>query len=159
MTKPTKWHVYPAKTQISLGIRPVWSDYSLSAWRKFGSLATHWVHSEDSEQIGRMPGLLWVFTGHTVISLALSRAGSYLTMRRFSLALSSVAQVLNRNLTSEHFISAVSNLDNMCKPVAQLVECPIGFGPRPRHSKVVKNGTRCSFLSIHTATPSLEDYD
>ena len=23
MTKPTKWHVCPAKTQISLGIRPV----------------------------------------------------------------------------------------------------------------------------------------
>ena len=23
MTKPTKWHVRPAKTQISLGIRPV----------------------------------------------------------------------------------------------------------------------------------------
>ena len=37
----------PAKTQISLGIRPVWSVSSLSAWRKLGSLATHWVHSED----------------------------------------------------------------------------------------------------------------
>ena len=24
MTKPTKWHVLPAKTQISLGIHPVW---------------------------------------------------------------------------------------------------------------------------------------
>ena len=23
MTKPTKWHVHPAKTQIGLGIRPV----------------------------------------------------------------------------------------------------------------------------------------
>ena len=30
MTKPKKWHV-PAKTQISLGIRPVWSDSSLCA--------------------------------------------------------------------------------------------------------------------------------
>ena len=34
MTKPTKWHVRPAKTQISLGIRPVWSESSLSSWRK-----------------------------------------------------------------------------------------------------------------------------
>ena len=42
MTKPTKWHVHPAKTQISLGIRPVWSESSLSAWRNTGSLATHW---------------------------------------------------------------------------------------------------------------------
>ena len=31
MTKPTKWHVCPAKTQISLGIRPVLSESSLSA--------------------------------------------------------------------------------------------------------------------------------
>ena len=43
MTKPTKLHVHPAKTQISLGIRPVWSEYSLSAWRKLGSLATYWA--------------------------------------------------------------------------------------------------------------------
>ena len=28
--KQTKWHVRPAKTQISLGIRPVWSEFSLS---------------------------------------------------------------------------------------------------------------------------------
>ena len=41
--------VRPAKTQISLGIRPVWSESSLSAWRKFGSLATQWAHSEDSD--------------------------------------------------------------------------------------------------------------
>ena len=50
MTKPTKWHVRPAKTQISLGIRPVWSESSLSAWRKLRSLDTQWTHSEDSDQ-------------------------------------------------------------------------------------------------------------
>ena len=47
MTKPTKWHVCPAKTQISLGIRPVRSESLLSAWRNLGYLATHWVHSND----------------------------------------------------------------------------------------------------------------
>ena len=31
MTKPTKWGVRPAKTQINLGIRPVWSESSLCA--------------------------------------------------------------------------------------------------------------------------------
>ena len=41
LTKPTKWHVRSAKTQISLGIRPVWSESSLSAWRNLGPLATH----------------------------------------------------------------------------------------------------------------------
>ena len=65
MTKPTKWHVCPAKTQISLGIRSVWSKSSLSAWRKHGSLATHLDHSEDSDQTGRMPRLIWVYAGHT----------------------------------------------------------------------------------------------
>ena len=33
--------VHPAKTQISLGICPVWSESSLSTWRKLGTLATH----------------------------------------------------------------------------------------------------------------------
>ena len=58
MTKPTKWHVRPAKTQISLGIRPVWSESSLSAWRKLGSLATHWARSEYADQTGWMPRLI-----------------------------------------------------------------------------------------------------
>ena len=38
---------------------------SLSARRKLGSLATHWAHSEDSDQTGRMPRLIWVFAGRT----------------------------------------------------------------------------------------------
>ena len=29
MTKLTKWHVRPAKTQISLGIHPVWSVFAV----------------------------------------------------------------------------------------------------------------------------------
>ena len=72
-----KMSVRPAKTQINLGIRPVWSESLLSAWRKLGSLATHWLHSEDSDQTGRMPRLIWVFAGRTVILLVLSRGGSY----------------------------------------------------------------------------------
>ena len=65
MTKPTKWHVCPAKIQISLGIRPVWSESLLSAWRKLGSLATHCVPNEGSDQTGWMPRLIWVFAGRT----------------------------------------------------------------------------------------------
>ena len=76
VTKPTKWHVRPAKTQISLGIYPVWSESSLSAWRKLGSLTTHWVHSEGSDQTGRMSRLIRVFAGRTVTLLVLSWGGS-----------------------------------------------------------------------------------
>ena len=59
--------VRPAKTQISLGIRPVWSESSLSAERKVGSIATHWTHSEGSDQTGR----IWVFVGRIATLLVL----------------------------------------------------------------------------------------
>ena len=72
MTKPTKWVCAKQRLKISLGIRPVWSESSLSAWRKFGSLATHWAHSEDSDQTGRMPRLIWVFARCTLTLLVLS---------------------------------------------------------------------------------------
>ena len=70
MTKPTKWPARPAKTRISLGVRPVrsessLSESSLSAWRQLGLLATHWTHSEDTDLIGRMSRLSWVFAGCT----------------------------------------------------------------------------------------------
>ena len=50
MATPTKWPMHPGKTQISLGICPVWSQSSLSAWRKLGSLATHRAYNKDSDQ-------------------------------------------------------------------------------------------------------------
>ena len=75
--KTNKMSVRPAKTQISLGIRPVWSE---------SSLCTQWVakdprflhaDSEDSDQTGRMPRLIWVFAGRTLILLVLSCRDSY----------------------------------------------------------------------------------
>ena len=74
--KTNKMSVRPAKTQISLGIHRVWSESLLSAWRNLGSLATHWAHSEDSDQAGWMPRLIWVFPGRTHILLVLSCHGS-----------------------------------------------------------------------------------
>ena len=76
ITKQTMWLCAQRKTQISLGMRPVWSESSLSAWRKFGALATHWAHSQDSYQTGRMPRLIWVFAGRTTILLVLSWGGN-----------------------------------------------------------------------------------
>ena len=86
--KTSKMTVRPAKTQISLGISPVWSESSLSTWRKLGFLATHWAHNEDwsdwvnaqadlSDQTGWMPRLIWVFAGCTVILLVLSWGGLF----------------------------------------------------------------------------------
>ena len=69
MRKPIKWHVCPAKTLICLGICSGWSESSLSARRNLGSLATHWAHTEDSEQTRQVPTSIWVFAGRTLILL------------------------------------------------------------------------------------------
>ena len=70
----------PAKTQISVGIRPVWSVFAVRMKKDWVLIypleLTHWVHSEDSDQTGRMPRLIWVFAGRTVILLVSSWGGS-----------------------------------------------------------------------------------
>ena len=48
--------VHLAKTQISLDIRPVWSESLLSAWRKLGSLATHKRTAKTLIRLGGCPG-------------------------------------------------------------------------------------------------------
>ena len=65
MTNPTKWPVRPAKTQISLGICPVWSESLLCAWRNTGPLTTCWAHSKDSDQTGWCPSWSESFAGYT----------------------------------------------------------------------------------------------
>ena len=70
-----KMSMRPAKTQSAWASAQ--SDQSLlSAWRDLGALATHWVHSEDADQTGWMPRLIWVFAGRTVTLLVLSCGGS-----------------------------------------------------------------------------------
>ena len=74
--KTNKVSVRPAKTQISLGIRPVWSASSLCAqWVAKGPSFLH-ADSEASDHTGRMPRLIWVFAGRTTILLVLSWGGS-----------------------------------------------------------------------------------
>ena len=80
-TKNNKMSVRPAKTQISLGIRQVWPESSLCAqWVAKDSSFLH-ADSEDSDQTGRMPRLIWVFAGRTVTLLVLSCCGSYIRVR------------------------------------------------------------------------------
>ena len=57
--------VRPAKTQISLGIRPVWSESSLCAQWVAKDPSFRHADSEDSDQTGRMPTLIWVFAERT----------------------------------------------------------------------------------------------
>ena len=70
--------VRPAKTQISLGIRPVWSEFSLCAQWVGKDLSFLHADSEDSDQTGRTPRLIWVFAGHTTTLLVLSCRGLFI---------------------------------------------------------------------------------
>ena len=74
--KTNKVSVLAVKTQISLGIRPVWSESLLCAqWVAKDPSFLH-VDSEDSDQTGRMHRLIWVFAGCTTTLLVLSCRGS-----------------------------------------------------------------------------------
>ena len=80
MTKPTKLHLRPAKTQISLGIRPIWSESSQYAqWVAEVPMFLN-ADSEDwsdwaSRQGGR-PGWFVSSLGAVAILLVLSCGGS-----------------------------------------------------------------------------------
>ena len=71
-----KKNVRPNKTQIILGIRPVWSESSLCAQLVAKDPSYLHADSEDSGQTERMPRVIWVFAGRTVILLVLSWGGS-----------------------------------------------------------------------------------
>ena len=76
--KTNKTNVRPAKTQITLGIRPVWSESSLCAqWVAKDPRFLH-ADSEDSDQTGRnFPGWSESSLGAHAILLVLSLGGSY----------------------------------------------------------------------------------
>ena len=74
---------HPAKTQISLGICPVWSESSLCAQWVAKDPSFLRADSENSDQTGRMPRLIWVFAGHTATLLVLSWGGSYMLVYKF----------------------------------------------------------------------------
>ena len=78
MTKPTKWPERPAMTQISLGIRPVWSESSLCTQQVAKDPRFLHTDSEDSDQTGQMPRLIWVFAGPEGHFVGLSLGGSYI---------------------------------------------------------------------------------
>ena len=77
MTKPTKW------VCAQWRFRSAWA----SAQSNQSLLCAQWVamdprflhgDSEDSDQTGRMPRLIWVFAGQTLILLVLSCCGSFI---------------------------------------------------------------------------------
>ena len=75
--KTNKMTASPAKTQISLGICPVWSESSLCTQLVAKDPSFLHADSEDSNQTGGMPRLICIFAGCPVILLIFSRGSSY----------------------------------------------------------------------------------
>ena len=71
-TKPTKW----VCVQRRLSEGPVWSESSLCDQWVAKDPSFLQADSEDSDQTGRMPRLMWVFAGRTATLLVLSCRGS-----------------------------------------------------------------------------------
>ena len=68
--------VHPAKTRISLGIHPFWSESSLSALTIIGSLATHKMQAKTPIRLGRCPGWSESSLGAQIILLVFLWGGS-----------------------------------------------------------------------------------
>ena len=77
VTKPTMWLCAQRRLKSAWGIRPVWSESSLCAqWEAKGPSFLR-ADSEDSDQTGRMPRLIWVFAERTLTLLVLSCRSSF----------------------------------------------------------------------------------
>ena len=63
--KRTFGHVLPAKIQISLRRRAVWSESSLGAFWIANDAKFLQTDNEDSNQTARMRRLIWIFVGRT----------------------------------------------------------------------------------------------
>ena len=82
--KTNKMNVRPAKIQISLGIRPVWSESSLCTQSVVKDPSFLHADSEDADQTGQMLRLIWVFAGCTAILLVLSCCSSNVCIRGYN---------------------------------------------------------------------------
>ena len=69
-------------TQISLGIRPVWSESSLCAQRVAKDPSFLHADSENSYQTGRMPRLIWDFAGRTCHFVGFGREAAQIKTSR-----------------------------------------------------------------------------
>ena len=143
MTQPTKWHVRPAKTQISLGIRPVWSESSLCAqWEaKEQSGCPGWSESS----LGAHAILLvFVMSGsfldhvksHAIYMVYSAAATCFITdiekkKRMFKLVILLIA------VNSKHASHSYSNI--LSGAVARLKACPLGMQAAP--SSIPMSGT------------------
>ena len=84
------------------GLPSVWSESSLSAWRKIGYLATHWVHSKDTDQAGRITRLIWLFVVRMCYFVGFVMLRLIFISRRTQKCINKKAMIRNRNNRFPH---------------------------------------------------------
>ena len=80
ITKPTKWVCAQPRLRSAWASAQSDQEFSLSAWRNHGSLATHHAHSEGSDQTGWMLRLIWVVAGRRVNLLVFRHVAAHVTV-------------------------------------------------------------------------------
>ena len=138
VTKPTKWPLFPAKTQISMGIRRVRLESSLSAWRNTESSATHWAHCEESDQSGHQTDLSprWA---HRSDCWFCHEAAHFVASRVSTLLLGSGGGLLSLTVTLpvDHFIGFLPT-----RKILSLINLPISDVGRPWNGgQITMHGT------------------
>ena len=73
----TMWYVRPAKPQISLRIRAVWSEPLLVTWIFYECKATDWTSFGVSKLKRRLQRLVWVYTCQNATKLEITCQGSF----------------------------------------------------------------------------------
>ena len=86
VTKPTNWPVRPVKTQISLGIRPVWSESSLcTQWIAKGPSFDHAPSKDWSDWAESQANLSLHWTHKHFVDFVMMRLKCYSTMNSSTL--------------------------------------------------------------------------
>ena len=106
VTKPTKWHVRPVKTQISLGIHPVWSSLRCLHEESLGPELPIECTAKTLIRLGGCPGWSESSLGAHVSMLVLSRGGSCDDSHLLVYAV----WVLKVSLTVSHLVNYVLRL-------------------------------------------------
>ena len=83
MRLPTMWYVRPAKPQISLRIRAVWSEPLLVALIFYGCLAADWTSFGVSKLKRRLHRLVWVYTCQNTTFFKITCRSSYTLQSTF----------------------------------------------------------------------------
>ena len=131
----------PSEDRISLGIRPVLSESSLCAqWVAKDPSFLH-ADSQDSDQTGQMPRLIWVFAGCTLILLVLSCHGSFCHIRSVIVQnIFSLQNFIYKGNKKQHFEGFIIHwgFTNLHPSLATYI--PYGFGHEVMSMAMLSHG-------------------